>query len=539
MLLSNGMKKANLKSKRIWIPLLIIIGIVILFTTSDSEEQPKYETIRAERGDLVQTVDVTGEVESANELSLHFETMGRVEAINVEVGDTVKAGQWLANLSLTELDAAVTQAQSLLNQKLAGATLEQINVSEKQIESAKVALKKAEEDLAAIQNITEKKLESKYANAVNVLDDTYIKMYNACTAIEEIKSEHFTNNDQEGIIVRNIQEYQTKKAKEEANLAIEKAKETKNRDDIDSAIEVSISSLNEILEGLTKIRDICEEVTYQDKVSATEKTLLDNQKASISAARINLSSLKDEISLFKMQTNNDINSATAAVNAARATLELQYANYDSLVAKPRDVDIEYYEAALSQAVAARNRAIIFAPIDGIITKINKEEGELINVNEPMIEILSPNYEINADIPETDITKIEVGNEAEITLSAIGRDTVFKGVVLKIDPSSTNIQDVVYYKVRIGINDEKVNLLKPGMSADILIKTDSRENVISLSSRSVLTNNETGQKYVRVLGEDGKIEERIVELGLRADNSRVEIISGLEGGEEIILRTLEE
>ena len=45
----------------------------------------------------------------------------------------------LANLSLAELNAVVTQAQSSLNQKLAGATLEQINVSEKQIEAAKLA----------------------------------------------------------------------------------------------------------------------------------------------------------------------------------------------------------------------------------------------------------------------------------------------------------------------------------------------------------------------------------------------------------------
>lgn len=238
---------------------------------------------------------------------------------------------------------------------------------------------------------------------------------------------------------------------------------------------------------------------------------------------------------MKIQNNNTINSAVSAVESARAALELQYANYNSLVAEPRDIDISYYEAALSQAVASRNKAIIFAPIDGVITKINKKEGELISMNEVMIEMLSPNYEINVDVPETDITKIEVGDEAEVTLSALGRDTKFRGVVLRIDPSSTNIQDVVYYKVRVGINDEKADLLKPGMSADILIKTDSREDVIFLPSRAVLTNNETEQRYVRVLL-NGEIEERVVELGLRGDDSKVEIVSGLEGGEEIVLRS---
>ena len=81
-------------------------------------------------------------------------------------------------------------------------------------------------------------------------------------------------------------------------------------------------------------------------------------KTSISAAQITLSSLENEISLLKIQNNNNIHSAISAVDSARASLELQYANYDSLVAKPRDVDISYYEAALSQAIAARNKAII-------------------------------------------------------------------------------------------------------------------------------------------------------------------------------------
>ena len=530
------MKKINFKSKKLWALIVIAIGVIVSFSIFNNGEQLKYETIKAERGNLIQTVDVTGKVESANELSLHFETVGRVDNIRFEVGDSVKAGQWIANLSLTELNSAVTQAQSSLNQKLAGATLEQINVSEKQIEAAKIALNQAESNLEDTRVITENTLNSKYINALNILEDTYIKMYNAYTAVEIIKSEHFTNNDQEGLNVRNNQEYQIKRPKDESNLLIIKAKETKDKNDIDLAISSTVSSLNKILEGLTVIRNVCEEVTYQNKVSASQKTSLDTQKTSISTAQITLSSLGNEISLLKIQNNNAINSAISAVDSARASLELQYANYNSLVAEPRDIDISYYEAVLSQTVAARNKAIIFAPINGVITKINKKKGELISMNEIMIEMLSPNYEINVDVPETDITKISVGDKAEVTLSALGRDVKLKGVVLRIDPSSTNIQGVVYYKVRVGINDEKADLLKPGMSADILIKTNSKENVVFVPSRVILTNSETGQRYVRVLV-DGDIEERIVELGLRADDSRVEIINGLKEGEEIVLRTI--
>lgn len=181
------MRKINFKSKKLWIFVVIVIGVIISFFTFSDEEQIKYETVKAERGDLIQTVDATGKVESANELSLHFETLGKIESIRCEVGDNVKAGQWLANLSLAELNAVVTQAQSSLNQKLAGATLEQINVSEKQIEAAKLALSQAETNLENVRTLAENTLNSKYINALNVLEDTYIKMYNAYTVVDDIK----------------------------------------------------------------------------------------------------------------------------------------------------------------------------------------------------------------------------------------------------------------------------------------------------------------------------------------------------------------
>jgi len=532
------MKKINFKSKKIWIAIVFaIIGICFISSLFQNKTVSNFETTLIEKGSLVQTVDVTGKVDSSNNLSLNFETMGTISSIKVEVGDEVSQGEWLANLSLTELNASVTQAQSSLNQKIAGATQEQINVSEKQINSAKVALAQAESGLQDTINISKNTVDSKYVYALNTLEDTYIKMYNAYTVVENIKSVYFVNNDQNGLTVRNNQEYQIKKPKDAIKILIDVAKESKSQEDIDNTISETIPALNKILNGLTIIRNICDDVSYQSVISQTEKSLLDNQKTAISGAQITISSLENEISLLKIQNNNNINSAQSAVDSAKANLELQYANYDSLVAEPRDIDISYYEALLSQAVAARNKAIIFAPIDGVITKINKKKGELMSMGEVMIEMLSPYYEVNVDVPETDVVKIKVGDSAEITLNALGKDTKFEGVVLSIDPSSTNIQDVVYYKVKVSIKDERINLFKPGMSADVVIKTESRENVIFVPSRAILNDEETDKKYVRVLI-NGEIEKRFVETGLKADNSKIEILSGLNEGEEVVLRVID-
>jgi HlyD family secretion protein len=529
--------KPNFKSKKMWILLVVVAVIVIIAFSflSGGKKTSKYETVKVEAGNLVQTVDATGKVESANDLSLHFDGVGVVENVKVAEGDTVRAGQWLANLSLSQLNAAVAQAQASLDQKLAGATSEQVNVAQKQIESAQVTLDKAQKTLSDTQTLSDKNLSVKYSYALNVLDDSYIKMYNAYSTVDGIKENHFKEaNDQESLTVRNNEEYQIKRPKDETKTYIDIAKASGKTEDIDKAISITLSSLNKILIGLTAIRNVCDETTYQGKVTSTEKSSLDTQKSYISTAQTTVSSLESDISVLKIQNKNNLNTAQAAVDTSKAALDLQQANYDSLVAKPRDIDVAYYQAVLDQAIANRNKAIIYAPIEGIITKINKKKGELISSSEAMIEILSPHYEIDVDIPETDVVKLKTGNDVTITLDALGNDVKFVGSVLSIDPASTDIQDVVYYKVKVGISDNNAEAFKSGMTADVLIKTDNRDNVLYIPYRAVLSRSDSDEKYVRVLkGEN--VEEKTVTLGLKADDGKVEILSGLNEGDEVILK----
>jgi len=155
----------------------------------------------------------------------------------------------------------------------------------------------------------------------------------------------------------------------------------------------------------------------------------------------------------------------------------------------------------------------------------------------MFELLSPHFEINVDVPETNVVKIRVGENAIITFDALGSDTKFTGKVVSIDPSAVIVRDVVYYKVKITIDDTHNELLKPGMTCNILIQTDSRENVLYLPSRAILTRPGTNQKYVRVLDQNNQVVEKDVVTGLKADDGLVEILSGLEENETVILKIL--
>ena len=172
--------------------------------------------------------------------------------------------------------------------------------------------------------------------------------------------------------------------------------------------------------------------------------------------------------------------------------------------------------------------------------VNFKAGEQFSGSLPMIKMLVDNsFEIEVDISESNISKIKTGNPVEITLDAFSDELILNGVVSFIEPAQTLISGVVYYKVTIEFTNlaetaEKLNLeglsLKSGMTANAVITTDSRDNVLSVPSRAIVERD--SERIVRILRQ-GVYQEVLVEVGLRGDNGLVEIKGDIKEGDEII------
>ena len=149
------------------------------------------------------------------------------------------------------------------------------------------------------------------------------------------------------------------------------------------------------------------------------------------------------------------------------------------------------------------------------------------------------FEIETDIYEEDVVKINIGNPVDISLIAFP-DQIFKGEVASIAPAEKLMDGVVYYKITITFHTpissgtvEKIpEGVKPGMTADLIIQTAQKENVLIIDEEGVQEKDD--KIFVEVL-KDGKIEEREIETGLLGSDDMIEIISGLEAGEKVILR----
>ncbi|MDD3498095.1 MAG: efflux RND transporter periplasmic adaptor subunit [Candidatus Moranbacteria bacterium] len=179
--------------------------------------------------------------------------------------------------------------------------------------------------------------------------------------------------------------------------------------------------------------------------------------------------------------------------------------------------------------------VLYAPIDGIIVKKYLKKGELAMPSSPVVMIMGEGgLEIKADIPESDIVKIRIGQKAKTTFDAFSSDEIFEAEVSFIEPAATIIQDVVYYNVTFNIltGDDR---FKPGMSADMDIATAEKNDVLAVPGQTVKTEGENKYVEVLIIGEDKKIEARKMDVktGLRGDDGMIEIISGIEEGDEVI------
>jgi HlyD family secretion protein len=207
-------------------------------------------------------------------------------------------------------------------------------------------------------------------------------------------------------------------------------------------------------------------------------------------------------------------------------------------AGPRSVDVASFRAQLqdaqvnlAQAENNLNNMRVLAPVEGTVTDVVSDVGEQITPNTPQIRMIgTAQYDIEAKVPEADIAKVKVGQVAEITLDAYGDEIKFKGTVTAENPDQTKVQDAIYYNIRVNV-DPGGKDIKPGMTANVTITTGEAKDTLVIPSRAIKTEN--GIKTVRVLT-GGKPQSKTVTIGLKGDEGRVQVLTGLGQGEKVIL-----
>lgn len=234
---------------------------------------------------------------------------------------------------------------------------------------------------------------------------------------------------------------------------------------------------------------------------------------------------------------------------SKSDLELTAATYKKDLA-----ELNQMQASISQASATlRNNLTnlrytkIISPVDGVVVSRDVDMGQTVAASFQTPTLFSvaqdlTNMQIEVSVSEADIGKVKQGQEVDYTLDGYPNET-FKGKVTQVRLASTTVSNVVTYTVVVGVGNES-NILKPGMTANVSIITNKKENALCVENAAMRFSPTeiTGGKKFKEQGlwllKNNKPKRINIETGV-SDSEYTEVISDeIKEGDEVIVGTLD-
>jgi len=484
----------------------VVVALAFGAKSLISTGKTQYDTVAAKRADISEHVTATGPVSSVNTVFLSFEQSGQVSSVNVKVGDTVGAGQVIATLdsstlqaSLASAEADVETAEAHLSELESGATAQTVAVSSQKVTAANLALHttiqsvfiQAEDAIQAKDDILFNNPDS--ANPTIVFNDPY----------------EFSQSDinSQRVAIRDM-------------LNDWKTKLTDGTSDAD-LLNLSTNNLQTIKGFADQLSTITSKLT-PDNTGLTTAQISSYRTAAYAA------SAEADTAI------GTLNSASQAVVAAQAGLSLTNASSTPQTIEEAQAAIDKAKAEVTSIQTEINQTYVRAPFAGVITQADPKVGEYYNQltspTEGFTLISNGTYQIEAQVPEVDMVKIKVGDHASTTLDAYGTSVVFDTTVSEIDPAETIVNGVASYKITL-VFTKADSRIKTGMSANVDILTKTSVNAIVVPTSAVITNG--ANKYVLVsTGIKGQYTEKQVQTGIQSPDGFTEITSGLSEGDTV-------
>jgi RND family efflux transporter MFP subunit len=281
------------------------------------------------------------------------------------------------------------------------------------------------------------------------------------------------------------------------------------------------------------------QITLNDAVTknAQSPNQLIVAKTQLEKARIALEQAQGAYN--RIAWRGDVGGTTEAANLQTATIEYQssVANFNMTQATINDSAVKNAQAAvekdkiaLEQAQRNLDKAKIVAPYDGYISAVNVNPGDSASTSTAAIALADLNaLQVKVTVAEVDIAKLNIGQSAQVTFDALGTKP-YTATVMTMGPVGTVTQGVVNYPVTLSVKNSD-GAIKPGMTANIAINVEQRDNVLTVPLRAVRTQ---GNQRTVTINYKGQQISLPVTIGLSNETS-VEILGGVREGDQVMLQ----
>jgi len=586
-----------LKKKAFYISaIIVVIAGGWFFFGRGGSKGPFYETRQVEKGSVVQTVEVTGEIKPDARLNLSFKSTASLNRINKKIGSIVKRGDVIAELEARDLRfsaerarASLAIAQANLNARLAGETKETIAIAQAQTDQAaadleatrqnvqnelrisELALEKAKTDFETNGATSNQTVSAAHANLRSALQGAMGPMRSGLIDGDaEIGVDNTSAND----LYESVLGIYARESLERAKQAYPVAKNAVN------AVDISVRSLSSTTPDADVLL-IGEQV--QDALRKTQLYLDEVQKVlagtinNINLSDATLSGKKASIDGDRASVSSNLTSVTSYIESARSSTISQSGSKETL-------QITYETAQANYEIAQKN----------LVTKVKTAETNLAIQQANLALRQAPPRSVDVAGLRAQVLDAQTAyQQAQERLADVQIIAPVDGVVTDIVPSigeqvSANVTAVKMvstegYSVEALVPEADIAKVEPGQSVEItldafgddvkfkgsIISENPDQTKVSdaiyykvyatidpsgLDVKPGMTSNliiktgsredvlviptrsirdRDGQRYVRTIV-NGTVKETDIELGLRGDEGRAEVTKGLSENQIIVI-----
>lgn len=188
---------------------------------------------------------------------------------------------------------------------------------------------------------------------------------------------------------------------------------------------------------------------------------------------------------------------------------------------------------LATARAALARTRLLAPVDGTVQSRHVEPGDLVQPGRLLLELTrADSREIRVALDEKHLAPLAIGQPAYVIADAYPQQALAARVSF-IAPAIDSARGTVDVHLEV---EQEAPFLRQGMTVSVDIRTARREQALVIPHDALYSRNGT-QARARVLGRDGRVEERHLRLGLEG-STLSEVLEGLEAGDQVLAGTAE-
>jgi multidrug efflux pump subunit AcrA (membrane-fusion protein) len=533
-------------------------------------------TAAATTGTIVASVSISGSVASSSVNELNFGATGTVTAVNVKPGDKVTAGELLAAIDDSLLQAQVATAEANLAAAEARLALDQAGPTAADRTTALNSIRSARQQLAVAKQSSTLSVQQnalKLSQTQSALETAQARLaadiaagppiatitadQNTITQtqqqIDTLTLQIQAANDQAALTANQnalkLNQLQAQMAADTTTYGAGSTQVAADQQQINTLtlqiLSASVLANDTTQQNALKLSQLqatlaaAQAKLAADTVAGPPSATIQADQAAIDSAQQQLDSLKLANQSSSLSSSNSIASAEISLSNAEAayTLKIVPTTPAQLASDKASV------AAAEQTLATLKTtgATITSPIDGTVTVVNVKIGQAVTGSPSstssssasttgQIEVMDlAHLQIAGEASETDIPKLKMDQAATITAAALGTETVV-GKVCALSVVGTQISGVASFGVTVCLDGSDPALLV-GMSATAAVVTSRADGAVLVPSLAVKTVG--GQQVVTVLGADGKTETNVpVTVGI-SNGSETQILTGLSGTETVV------